>query len=85
MKMSLLRTFQHLLQLTSAKIGATSTASPLPQAIGDIPGGGSLSITLRFAAACVGALGTAAVLSYAGTYTGNSFGGSARVTHHKRK
>jgi hypothetical protein len=67
-------------QVTSAKIGSAATVTPLPALVGDVPGGGSLSLTIRFAAASVGSPGTAAVLSYAGTYTGNSFGGSSRIT-----
>jgi hypothetical protein len=67
-------------QLTSAKIGTASTVTALPQLLGDIAGGGTASVTVRFAAASVGAPGTTAVLAYGGTYTGNTFGGSSRVT-----
>jgi hypothetical protein len=67
-------------QLTSSKIGTVNTLSPLPQLLGDVPGGGSVSITVRFAAASVGAPGAAAVLTYGGSYTGGAFTGSSRIT-----
>jgi hypothetical protein len=66
-------------QLTSGKIGAVVTTTSLPQSIPDVPAGGSQSITLRFAAASVGSPGASAVLSFAGAYTGGSFGGSSRI------
>ncbi len=66
-------------QLTSGKIGAAVTTTSLPQSIPDVPAGGSQSITIRFAAASVGAPGSGAVLSYAGSYGGGSFGGSSRI------
>jgi len=67
-------------QLNSATLSSVATTTTLPHLVGSVPGGGSLSTTVRFAAASVGASGTAAVLSYAGVYTGNTFGGSSRVT-----
>jgi hypothetical protein len=66
-------------QLTSAKIGAASTTTALPQTIPDVPAGGSQSTTVFFPAGSVGASGATVVLSYAGTYSGGSFGGSSRV------
>jgi uncharacterized repeat protein (TIGR01451 family) len=67
-------------QLTSGKIGSANTTTSLPASIPDIAAGGSQSITVRFAAGSVGSAGSAAVLSYAGTYTGGTFGGSSRIT-----
>lgn len=66
-------------QLTSAKIGSTATVTPLPQPLGDIPGGGTASITVRFAAASVGAPGTSTTFTYAGSFTGNLFSGTSRI------
>jgi hypothetical protein len=66
-------------QLTSAKIGTTATTTGLPQSLPDIPGGGSVSTTVRFPGS-VGTAGTAAVLSVGGAYSGGAFGGSARIT-----
>jgi hypothetical protein len=66
------------LQLTSAKIGTTSTTTPLPAAMADVPPGGSSSIVLRFPGT-VGAPGTRPVLATTGTYSAGGFGGSARV------
>jgi hypothetical protein len=66
-------------QLTSAKIGTVLTITPLPQPVSSVPGGGSQSITIRFAAASVGASGASAVLSFSGSYSGGSFGGSSRI------
>jgi hypothetical protein len=65
-------------QLNSAKIGTTSTTTPLPTAMPDVPGGGSSSIVLRFPGS-VGAAGTRVVLSVSAVYSAGSFTGSARV------
>ena len=66
-------------RITSAKIG-TAVGTPLPQALPNIPAGGSVGAVVRFAAASVGAPSSAAVFSLSGTYSGGSFGGSSRVT-----
>jgi hypothetical protein len=66
-------------QVTSGKIGTTSTTTALPVAVADVPAGGSSSVVLRFPAS-VGTTGARAVLAVSGVYSGGSFGGSFRIT-----
>jgi hypothetical protein len=67
-------------QWTTVKIGTVDTVTPLPAAVPNVPAGGSQVATFRFAAASVGASGSAGVASYNGVYTGGTFGGSSRIT-----
>lgn len=65
------------LQVTSATLGSAS-ATPLPASLGDVPAGGSASVTLLFPATA-GADGAGALEKVAGTYSGGTFGGSFRA------
>jgi hypothetical protein len=64
-------------QLTQATLGAASGAT-IPASLGDIPSGGSASVTLTFPASA-GADGAGVVEKLAGTYTGGTLGGTYRV------
>jgi hypothetical protein len=66
-------------QLTTAKIGATSTTTALPQALGTIAGGEIAQVTLTFPGSA-GLSGAASTITLSGTYTGSSFSSTARVT-----
>ena len=66
-------------QLTAGVLGSASTTTALPLTVGDIPAGGSATATLNFPAAA-GASGSRSVERITGTYTGNTFGLSLRVT-----
>jgi hypothetical protein len=65
--------------LTSAAIGTVSTVTSLPQALGDIPAGGSVQTTVAFPGT-VGASGASSSITVAGTYTAGSFSNTARIT-----
>ena len=62
--------------LTTAKVGSTSTSTPLPQLLGTIPPSGSVTGVLNFHSSSSGA----SVLSVGGTYSGGAFSSSRRVT-----
>jgi hypothetical protein len=64
-------------QLTDATLGSTSGAT-LPASVGDIPSGGSASVTLTFPSS-TGASGARVAERLSGTYTGGTFGGSFRA------
>jgi hypothetical protein len=64
--------------LTGVKVGADS-ATPLPKAIGTIAAGTSASTTVTVPGS-VGASGAASSLSVSGTYSGETFGSSYRLT-----
>jgi len=64
-------------QLTSATLGSTSGAT-VPASLGDIPSGGSASVTLTFPSS-TGADGAGVVEKLTGTYTGGTFTGSFRA------
>ena len=64
-------------QLTGATLGATSGGT-LPASLGDIPSGGSASVTLTFPSS-TGADGAGVREMLSGTYTGGNFGGSFRA------
>jgi len=66
--------------LTTVNIGAAVPTTPLPLSVGTIAAGGSQSVSVQFAAASVPGSGSTVVISYAGTFTGNTFGGSSRAT-----
>jgi hypothetical protein len=64
--------------LTTATLGGVA-GTVLPQNLGTLAGGGgTTTVTVTFPGS-VGADNARSVLSYAGTYTGGSFNGSARV------
>jgi len=66
--------------LTGVKIPSTgANGTPLPQSLGTIPAGGSVSAVVNFPGT-VGAAGTASTLSVAGTFSDGSFGSTARIT-----
>jgi len=67
-----------VVSLTSVKIG-TAAATPLPQSLGAIPGGGSIVATFTVPGS-VGASGAASTLTVSGSYSGGSFNSSARIT-----
>ena len=62
--------------LTTAKLGATN-GTPLPQSLGNIAPGGSVSTTVFFSNSTPGANTT---LTVGGTYTGGTFNSTKRVT-----
>ena len=64
-------------QLTSAVLGSAN-GTPIPQALGDVAQGSSVTATVMFSSAA-GASGTRSVASITGTYTGGTFTSSARV------
>lgn len=64
--------------LSSVKIGSTS-AVPLPQAVGTIAGGASVQATVTVPGSA-GPSGAASTLTLSGTYGGGSFSSSARIT-----
>jgi hypothetical protein len=64
-------------QLTAATLGAAG-GSVLPASFGDIPSGGSQSVTVNFPSSA-GGDGAGVVERLAGTYTGGTFGGSFRA------
>jgi hypothetical protein len=64
-------------QLTAATLGAAS-GSTMPASLGDIPSGGSASVTLTFPSSA-GADGAGTVERFSGTYNGGTFGGSLRA------
>ena len=66
-------------QLTTAKIGTTSTTTTLPQALGTIAGGAIAQVTVSFPGT-VGASGAATTMTLSGTYTGSSFSSAGRIT-----
>jgi hypothetical protein len=65
-------------QLSVARINATS-GTPLPQSLGTVTSGSTVTATVRFPAS-VGTTGSSAVLTIAGTYTGGSFNTASRIT-----
>ena len=65
-------------QLTIGKINTTS-GTPLPQSLGIIPAGGSITAILRFPGS-VGNAGATAALIIGGTYSGGSFNTAAKIT-----
>jgi hypothetical protein len=65
-------------QLTQAMLGAASGAT-IPASLGDIPSGGSASVTLTFPSSA-GGDGAAVAEKLSGTYLGGTFGGSFRAT-----
>lgn len=65
-------------QLTGGKIGATP-GTPLPQALGTVAAGGTVTATLTFPGS-VGPAGTPSTLTIAGAYTGGSFNSAGRIT-----
>lgn len=65
-------------KLTSVTLGAAS-GSPLPQSLGDIQPGASVTIMIVFPSSA-GAPGTAIVERFNGTYSGGSFGATVRAT-----
>jgi sugar lactone lactonase YvrE len=64
--------------LTSVKIGA-NLAAPLPVVVGTINPGATATVAVTVPGS-VGAPGAASTLTVSGTYTGGSFGSSARIT-----
>jgi hypothetical protein len=64
--------------LSVAKIG-TFSGSPLPQSLGTVAPGGSVQTTITFPGT-VGAPGVPGSLTLSGSYTGGTFGSSARIT-----
>jgi glucuronoarabinoxylan endo-1,4-beta-xylanase len=70
------------LQLTGALLGSASgTPAPgmtLPQSLGNIGPGGSLTTALNFPSSA-GAPSALVIARFAGSYTGGTFGGSARI------
>jgi hypothetical protein len=64
--------------LSVAKIG-TFSGTPLPQSLGAIAAGGSLQTVVTFPST-VGAAGAPGSLTISGSYTGATFGTSARIT-----
>jgi hypothetical protein len=64
--------------LTAAKIGTTS-GTPVPQSLGTIAAGGSVQAVVNVPGT-VGAAGAGNTLTISGTYTGGTFGSSARIT-----
>ena len=64
--------------LTSVLLGSAS-GTPVPQSLGDIAPGGHVTSVVSVPANA-GAPGSAAIVKVAGTYTGGTFGGSARTT-----
>jgi hypothetical protein len=64
-------------QLTSATLGSAN-GSTMPASLGDIPSGGSASVTLTFPSSA-GADGSGTVERLSGTYNGGTFGGSLRA------
>jgi hypothetical protein len=66
-------------QLTAVQIGGTSTTTPLPISLGEIPAGGGAVTTVRLPGS-VGSSGTRAVLGVTGAFTGGAFGGNMRVS-----
>jgi hypothetical protein len=64
--------------LSVAKIG-TFSGSPLPQSLGTIAPGSSVPTTVTFPST-VGASGAPGSLTLSGSYTGGTFGSSARIT-----
>lgn len=65
-------------QVTVARIGSVAAVNALPLTVANIPAGGSSVVTLAFPPS-VGGRGTRAVLSLSGSFSGGSFGQSARV------
>ena len=65
-------------QLTTAKLNTTA-GTPLPQSLGAIAAGSSVSTTVRFPGS-VGASGVAAVLTVAGSHNAGTFNSATRVT-----
>jgi hypothetical protein len=64
--------------LSVAKIGTTS-GTPLPQSLGALAAGASLQTVVTFPST-VGAPGAPGSLTISGSYTGATFGTSARIT-----
>jgi hypothetical protein len=65
-------------QLTVGKIN-TTPGTTLPQSLGTVAAGGTVTATLTFPGS-VGTTGTLAALTVSGTYTGGSFSSASRVT-----
>jgi predicted extracellular nuclease len=63
-------------QLTAAAL-SSSTGSPIPQSLGDLAGGASITTVVTFSSTA--ASGGAGALRYSGTYTGGSFTSSSRL------
>jgi Beta-propeller repeat len=66
-------------RLTTAKIGATSTTTALPQALGTIAGGEIAQVTVNFSGSAGLSSGTSTI-TLSGTYTGGGFSSTGRVT-----
>jgi hypothetical protein len=64
--------------LSSVKVGA-DTATPLPQSLGTIDAGASVTATVTVPGS-VGASGAGSSIAISGTYTGSTFSSSARLT-----
>lgn len=65
-------------KVNSAKIGTIAAITALPASVANIPAGGASTVTLTFPPS-VGIAGSRPVLAIGGTYSGGSFGQSARV------
>ena len=64
--------------LVSSSLGSAS-GTPATVPLGTVPSGGNASTTVVFPSSA-GAPGAATVIRITGTYTGGTFGGSARTT-----
>ena len=65
--------------LTTGTLGSSSATSGIPNSIGSLGAGISKTVLVSFPGTA-GADGAASVYKFAGTYTGGTFSGSARVT-----
>lgn len=65
-------------QLTRASLGGKGTTTALPQSLGTVPAGGTVSLTVRFPAS-VGTPGISSTLSVGGTYPGSTFSSQQSV------
>jgi hypothetical protein len=64
-------------QLTTAHI-ATTIGTPIPQSVGAIPPGGSVTAVVTFPAA-LGAAGAPTSLAIGGVYSGGTFSRASRI------
>ena len=64
-------------QLTTARI-ATTTGTPVPQSLGAIPPGGSVTAVVTFPAS-LGAAGASSTLALGGSYSGGTFSRASRI------
>ena len=65
--------------LTTAKIGTVSSTTALPISLGTIAVGSSTQVVVSFPGT-VGVAGAGTTLTLSGTYTGGTFGSTARIT-----